>query len=177
MWAITTERPATDSISCRRGLPGKGPCRGHRQGGRMPLFSLSIEAGKSYSFLGLLYPRGVEQVFRPQPSMSPRKKRYTKPCHLSIWPLLESSNIFKPCNESDCSNRKRRSYSRVLLLNYKPNLTKSFSNTLHQLELDDWGRYGKARDKYEKHLRDPDDVFIHAKERRKQLAKQRKKRR
>jgi len=47
--------------------------------------------------------------------------------------------------------------------------------TLHQLELDDWGRYGKAREKWEKHLRDPDDVFIHAEERKKQLAKQRKK--
>ena len=47
---------------------------------------------------------------------------------------------------------------------------------LHQLELDDWGRYGKAREKWEKHLRDPDDVFIHAEERKKQLAKQRKKR-
>ena len=50
-----------------------------------------------------------------------------------------------------------------------------FLEDLHQLELDDWGRYGKARDKWEKHLRDPDDVFIHAKERKKQLAKQRKK--
>jgi hypothetical protein len=50
-----------------------------------------------------------------------------------------------------------------------------FLEALHQLELDDWGRYGKARDKYEKHLRDPDDVFIHAEERKKQLAKQRKK--
>jgi hypothetical protein len=49
-----------------------------------------------------------------------------------------------------------------------------FLEDLHQLELDDWGRYGKARDKYEKHLRDPDDVFIHAKERKKQLAKHRK---
>lgn len=46
---------------------------------------------------------------------------------------------------------------------------------LHQLELDDWGRYGKARQRWEKHLRDPDDVFIHAEERRKQLAKQGKK--
>jgi hypothetical protein len=51
-----------------------------------------------------------------------------------------------------------------------------FLENLHQLELDDWGRYGKARQKYEKHLRDPDDVFIHAEERRKELAKQRKKR-
>src|SRR6476646_3388181 len=50
-----------------------------------------------------------------------------------------------------------------------------FLENLHQLELDDWGRYGKARQSYEKHLRDPDDVFIHAEERKKQLAKQRKK--
>jgi hypothetical protein len=52
-----------------------------------------------------------------------------------------------------------------------------FLENLHQLELDDWGRYGKARQKYEKHLRDPDDVFIHAKERRKELAKQKRKKR
>ncbi|MBZ5493283.1 MAG: hypothetical protein LAO76_20385 [Acidobacteriia bacterium] len=51
-----------------------------------------------------------------------------------------------------------------------------FLEHLHQLELDDWGRYGKVRQRWEKYLRDPDDVFIHAKERRKQLAKQRKKR-
>ena len=49
-----------------------------------------------------------------------------------------------------------------------------FLSDLHQLELDDWGRYGKAREKWEKYLRDPDDVFIHAEERKKQLAKQRK---
>lgn len=51
-----------------------------------------------------------------------------------------------------------------------------FLEDLHDLELDDWNRYGKARQRWEKHLRDPDDVFIHAKERTKQLAKQRKKR-
>ncbi len=50
-----------------------------------------------------------------------------------------------------------------------------FLEVLHQLELDDWGRYGKAREKWEKYLRDPDDVFIHAEERKKQLAKERKK--
>ena len=47
---------------------------------------------------------------------------------------------------------------------------------LHQLELEDWNRYGKARQRWEKEIRDPDDVFIHAEERKKQLAKQRKKR-
>ena len=50
-----------------------------------------------------------------------------------------------------------------------------FLEDLHQIELDDWGRHGKAREKWEKHLRDPDDVFIHAEERRKELAKRGKK--
>ena len=51
-----------------------------------------------------------------------------------------------------------------------------FLEDLHQLELDDWGRYGKARQRWEKYLRDPDDVLLQAEERKKQLAKQRKKR-
>jgi len=59
-------------------------------------------------------------------------------------------------------------------LELQAEFNQEFLEGLHQLELDDWGRYGKARDKWEKHLRDPDDVFIHAKERKKQLAKQRK---
>ena len=45
-----------------------------------------------------------------------------------------------------------------------------FLETLHQIELDDWGRYGEIRQKREKYIsRDPDD------ERKKELAKQGKK--
>lgn len=47
-----------------------------------------------------------------------------------------------------------------------------FLEDLHQLELDDWNEYGKARQRWEKYTRDPDDVFILAEERRKELAKQ-----
>ena len=46
--------------------------------------------------------------------------------------------------------------------------------TLHQAELDDWSRYGKVREAREKELRDPDDVFIQAEERRKELRKKAK---
>jgi hypothetical protein len=60
-------------------------------------------------------------------------------------------------------------------LELQAEFNQEFLEDLHQLELDDWGSYGKAREKWEKHLRDPDDVFIHAEERKKQLAKQRKK--
>jgi hypothetical protein len=46
---------------------------------------------------------------------------------------------------------------------------------LHSAELDDWSLYGKVRQAREKELRDPDDVFIHAEERRKELARKGKK--
>jgi hypothetical protein len=52
-------------------------------------------------------------------------------------------------------------------------MNQQFLEDLHQLELEDWNRHSKAREKWEKHLRD--DVFIQAEERRKELAKQRKK--
>jgi hypothetical protein len=48
-------------------------------------------------------------------------------------------------------------------------------DTLNDRELDDWSRFGKVRQKWEKWLSDPDDVFIHAEERRRQLLKQGKK--
>ncbi|MGB9121193.1 MAG: hypothetical protein WCE73_11280 [Candidatus Angelobacter sp.] len=51
-----------------------------------------------------------------------------------------------------------------------------FLETLHQLELDDWNEYGKARQRWEKYIRDPNDILIQAAERKKELAKKRKKR-
>ena len=50
-----------------------------------------------------------------------------------------------------------------------------FLEPLEAIELEDWNRFGKVRQKWEKYVGDPDDVFIHAEERRKELSKQRKK--
>jgi|SRR4051794_9081841 hypothetical protein len=47
--------------------------------------------------------------------------------------------------------------------------------TMHETELADWARFGKVRQSREKELRDPEDVFIYAKERKAQLAKKQKK--
>jgi len=55
-------------------------------------------------------------------------------------------------------------------------INQDFLEDLHQMELDDWNRFGKVRQARDKELRDPDDVFIEAAERKKQLAKQRKQR-
>lgn len=61
-------------------------------------------------------------------------------------------------------------------LELQAEFNQEFLQDLHQLELDEWGRYGKVRQRWEKELRDPDDVLLQAEERKKQLAKQRKKR-
>ena len=45
---------------------------------------------------------------------------------------------------------------------------------LASIESDDMFRFGKARTAREKELRDPDDVFIEAEERRREIARQRK---
>jgi hypothetical protein len=61
-------------------------------------------------------------------------------------------------------------------LELQAEFNQEFLEDLHQLELDDWGQYGKVRQRWEKYLGDPDDVLLRAEERKKQLAKQRKKR-
>lgn len=59
-------------------------------------------------------------------------------------------------------------------LELQAEFNQEFLEDLHDLELEDWSEYGKARQRWEKYLRDPDDVLLQAKERKKQLAKQRK---
>jgi hypothetical protein len=60
-------------------------------------------------------------------------------------------------------------------LELQAEFNQEFLEHLHQLELDDWGWYGKVRQRWEKYLRDPDDVLLQTEERKKQLARQRKK--
>jgi hypothetical protein len=43
-----------------------------------------------------------------------------------------------------------------------------------ETEMADWYRFGKMRQAQEKRLRDPEDVFIHARERKRELSKRRK---
>lgn len=47
-------------------------------------------------------------------------------------------------------------------------------NTLSSIEGDDSARFGKVRQEWEKEIRDPNDVFLLAEERRKEIARQRK---
>jgi hypothetical protein len=45
---------------------------------------------------------------------------------------------------------------------------------MESVESHDHFRFGKARQAWEKEIRDPDDVFIHAEERRKEIAREHK---
>jgi hypothetical protein len=54
-------------------------------------------------------------------------------------------------------------------------MNQEFLEILHGTELEDWNRFGKVRQAREKELSDPDDVFIKAEERKKELAKRKKK--
>ena len=69
-------------------------------------------------------------------------------------------------------NRLYRAYAQEL----QAEINDETLETVSSIETDDRNRFGRIRDARDKELRDPDDVFIHAEERRKQLAKQRKKR-
>jgi hypothetical protein len=67
--------------------------------------------------------------------MLPKRQGYTKPCPLSIWPLLESSSTFTRYRKPDCLNRKRQGCFPVSRKNCKRNSTNSFSKTYTSLSL------------------------------------------
>jgi hypothetical protein len=99
--------------------------------------------------------------------------------YLTIYRLnLSFSNIVTHCHTlheagvfTSHDTRLFKGYAQEL----QAEMNQELLDTMHQTELDDWGRFGKIRQAEEKRLRDPDDVFIHAEERRKELAKKRKK--
>ena len=70
------------------------------------------------------------------------------------------------------SNRLFQGYTQEL----RAEINQELLEIMHAIELDDWGRFGRIRQAEEKRLQDPNDVFIHAEERRKELARKRKKR-
>jgi hypothetical protein len=50
-------------------------------------------------------------------------------------------------------------------------INQSLLDKVHSKELDDWSRYGKIRQTWEKKLRDPDDVLLAAEKRKRELKK------
>jgi hypothetical protein len=90
---------------------------------------------------------------------------------------LSFSNIVIRCGElrdagalTAHSTRLFQGYTQEL----QAEINQELLETMHGEELDDWGRFGKIRQAEEKRLRDPDDVFIHAEERRREINKKAK---
>ena len=93
--------------------------------------------------------------------------------HLLYRLNLSFAAIVRRCREFQQTRRFNFSDLTVyqgLAQELQADINQSLLETLHQDELDDWARFGKVSAALEKRLRDPDDVFIHAEERKKQLA-------
>jgi hypothetical protein len=93
--------------------------------------------------------------------------------HLLYRLNLSFAAIVRRCREFQ---QTRRFSSKDLIMyqglaqELQADINQSLLETLEQGELDDWARFGKVSAAREKELRDPDDVFILAEERKKQLA-------
>jgi hypothetical protein len=105
----------------------------------------------------------------------------TKKLHIyhTLYRLnLSFSNIIARCRELHDAG-VFTAHSTKLFQGYTQELQAEINQELleimHATELEDWGRFGKIRQAEEKRLQDPDDVFILAEERRRELQKKRKK--
>jgi hypothetical protein len=91
---------------------------------------------------------------------------------------LSFSNIVKRCGtlqEAGILTRKDSQFYQGLTQELQSEINQFTLEKMHGIELDDWARFGKIRQAEEKRLRDPDDVFIHAQERKEQIARERRK--
>jgi hypothetical protein len=98
--------------------------------------------------------------------------------HLLYRINLSFTNIVRRCRELDAARLFRPRYLRRFqgfAQELQSEINSELLETLSETEERDWTRFGKIRDAWEKYLRDPDDVFIHADERRRQLARRGKK--
>jgi hypothetical protein len=94
--------------------------------------------------------------------------------HLLYRINLSFANIVRRCGELEAARMFRPKYLRQFqgfAQELQAEINSELLGTLSESEMHDWTRYGKVRDAWEKYLRDPDDVFLHAEERRRQLKK------
>ena len=106
----------------------------------------------------------------------------TKKLHIyhTLYRLnLSFSNIVSHCRtlqEAGILTAKSSRLFQGFTQELQAEINQELLEIMHSTELDDWGRFGKIRQAEEKRLRDPDDVFILAKERKEELRKKHKKR-
>jgi hypothetical protein len=107
----------------------------------------------------------------------------TKKLHIyhTLYRLnLSFTNIVRHCRtlqEAGVLTAKHTRLFQGFTQELQAEMNQELLEIMHSTELDDWGRFGKVRQAQEKELRDPDDVFILAKERKEELRKKRKNKR
>jgi hypothetical protein len=87
---------------------------------------------------------------------------------------ISFTNIVRRCavlQEAGLFNRKSTRLYQGLTQELQSEINQLLLEKMHDTELDDWAKFGQIRKAEEKRLRDPDDVFIHAEERRRELQK------
>src|SRR6185437_4069166 len=91
---------------------------------------------------------------------------------------ISFSNIVRNCRtlqEAGIFKQKDMRLYQGLTQELQSEINELLLGTMHSVESDDWGRFGKVRAAEEKRLRDPADVLIHAAEyKRSQETKRRK---
>jgi hypothetical protein len=114
------------------------------------------------------------------PSTSPNQSAYeeatmaaldvTKKLHVYhiLYRLnLSFSNIVHQCRalqEAGSFTAKSSKLFQGYAQELQAEINQELLETMHQTELDDWGRFGKVRQAEEKRLKDPADVLIQAEE-------------
>jgi len=91
---------------------------------------------------------------------------------------LSFSAIVRRCGELQQANVFRSKFLQIFqgyAQELQAEINEELLQTLYEIELHDWYRFGKVRQAREKELKDPDDVFIEAERRRKELRRQGKK--
>ena len=91
---------------------------------------------------------------------------------------LSFSNIVGQCRalqEAGSVTAKSSKLFQGYVQELQAEINQELLETMHATELEDWGTFGKIRQAEEKRLRDPDDVFIHAQERKEEIARERRK--
>jgi hypothetical protein len=91
---------------------------------------------------------------------------------------LSFSNIVHHCRalqEAGSVTAKSSKLFQGYVQELQAEINQELLETMHATELEDWGTFGKIRQAEEKRLRDPDDVFIHAQERKEEIARERRK--
>ena len=89
---------------------------------------------------------------------------------------LSFSNIVSHCRALQEAGSVTAKSSRLFqgyVQELQAEINQELLETMHATELEDWGTFGKIRQTEEKRLHDPDDVFIHAQERKEEIARKR----